>query len=181
VEPPRLIDHPSSENANTQSPPRKSISAWSDRYGKRRQLRPLLRKRDGRRSSEQTDHVRHCALDVPAGQLYGYRVHRPYEPLHGHRFNGSKLLPDPYAKAITGPINWEGELFGYPLGSGDDADLRCDDRDSAALMPKCVVVDDAFDWGNDKHPGTLLAESIFTGCMSRDSQELSSATAPACL
>ena len=97
------------------------------------------------RLTEQTDHVWHCAIEVSAGQLYGYRVHGPYKPQEGHRFNGSKLLLDPYAKAITGLIKWEPEVFGYPVGWART--LTPDrDRDSAQWMPKCVVVDE--DWGD---------------------------------
>src|SRR5215831_13450648 len=75
------------------------------------------------------------------GLLYGYRVHGPYEPLHGHRFNPAKLLLDPYTKAISGSLRWTDALFGYRLSSSR-GDLSIDRRDSAAAMPKCVVVDE---------------------------------------
>jgi isoamylase len=99
--------------------------------------------------TEQTDQVWHIYLpEVRPGQRYGYQVHGPYEPSAGHRFNPAKLLLDPYAKAIAGTIRWSDELFGYEIGH-PDADLSCNDRDSAAYLPKCVVVDPAFSWGND--------------------------------
>ena len=113
------------------------------------------------RMTEHTDHVWHCLLpDLQPGQLYGYRVYGPYDPAQGHRFNDSKLLLDPYAKAITGLINWGSEMFGYPQGAGPDADLTRDYRDNAWGMPKCVVVGDDFDWGDDRPPGHPLAESV---------------------
>jgi glycogen operon protein len=102
------------------------------------------------RMLEQTNHVWHCFLPaVKAGQLYGYRVHGPYEPAQGHRFNSSKLLLDPYAKAITGLVNWSPEMFAYVQSGDADADLKRDDRDNAWCMPKSVVVDDTFDWAGD--------------------------------
>jgi glycogen operon protein len=102
------------------------------------------------RMLEQTNHVWHCFLPgIKAGQLYGYRVHGPYEPANGHRFNAAKLLLDPYAKAISALVNWGPEMFGYELNGSPDADLKRDERDNAWAMPKCVVVDDAFDWGGD--------------------------------
>jgi glycogen operon protein len=101
---------------------------------------------------EHTDQVWHAYLpEVRPGQLYGYRVYGPYEPEAGHRFNPAKLLLDPYAKAITGPVDWNDTAFGYTLGHAD-ADLSHDDRDSAAAMPKCVVLDPAFSWGDDVRP-----------------------------
>src|SRR5665213_4150216 len=89
--------------------------------------------------------------NLKPGQCYGYRVHGPYEPAKGHRFNPAKLLLDPYAKAISGDVRWSDALFGYTVGH-PDADLSCDGRDSAASMPKCVVLDDHFDWNDDVHP-----------------------------
>ncbi len=101
---------------------------------------------------EQTGQVWHVFLpEVRPGQLYGYRVYGPYEPAQGHRFNPAKLLLDPYAKAIAGDLQWGDALFGYIVGH-PDADLSCDGRDSAASMPKSMVVDDSFDWKNDTHP-----------------------------
>jgi len=101
------------------------------------------------RMTEQTDQVWHVYLpEVRPGQLYGYRVYGPYSPAEGHRFNPSKLLLDPYAKSIAGPIRWIDALFGYTIGH-PDADLSLDERDSAEGLPKCVVVDPAFSWGHD--------------------------------
>ncbi len=84
-----------------------------------------------------------------AGQLYGYKVHGAYEPENGHRFNGNKLLIDPWAKALSGTIEWDDSLFGYELDS-DDEDLTMSDSDSSAYLPKSIVVDDTFDWEGDK-------------------------------
>jgi len=104
--------------------------------------------------TEQTDQVWHVYLpEVRPGQRYGYRVHGPYAPQEGHRFNPAKLLLDPYAKAIAGTIKWSNALFGYTVGH-PDADLSCDERDSASGLPKCVVVDPAFSWGDDAPPQT---------------------------
>jgi isoamylase len=102
--------------------------------------------------TEQTDHVWHVGLpEVKPGQRYGYRVDGPFDPAAGHRFNRAKLLLDPYAKAIDGAIRWDDAIFGYPIGH-EQADLARDDRDSAAGMPKSVVVDTAFDWNGDATP-----------------------------
>jgi isoamylase len=99
---------------------------------------------------EQTDQVWHTYLpEARPGWLYGYRVHGPYEPLHGHRFNPAKLLLDPYARALDGHINWSNALFGYTIGH-PQADLSFDERDSAPGLPKCVVVDSQFDWQGDQ-------------------------------
>src|ERR1700709_41332 len=95
---------------------------------------------------EYTDQIFHGWLpDMGPGQVYGFRVHGPYEPLAGHRFNPNKLLLDPYARAHTGRLNWDPACFGYTIGS-PDADLSFDERDSAPFVPKCVVVDPNFDW-----------------------------------
>jgi isoamylase len=83
---------------------------------------------------------------IGPGQCYGYRVHGPYAPEQGHRFNPAKLLLDPYATELTGDLVWDDALFGYPVG-GTDTDI--DPRDSAPFMPKCVVADPAFDWDAD--------------------------------
>ncbi|HEU4504457.1 MAG TPA: glycogen debranching protein GlgX [Nitrospira sp.] len=101
------------------------------------------------RIEECTDFVWHVYLpEVRPGQHYGYRVHGLYDPEAGHRFNPAKVLNDPYAKAIAGTIDWSNELFGYRIGD-PKADLSIDDRDNAASIPKCVVVDQAFTWGGD--------------------------------
>jgi glycogen operon protein len=83
------------------------------------------------------------------GQLYGFKVDGPYEPLQGHRFNKNKLLLDPYAKAIAGRIEWHDALFGYSVGS-ENEDLSMSEVDSSSYLPKCVVIDQRFDWGKDK-------------------------------
>ena len=113
------------------------------------------------RLTEHTDQVWHCFLpELPAGQLYGYRVEGPYEPAQGHRFNPAKLLLDPYAKAIAGEIAWGGEMFGYAAGAEAEAEEVMDARDSAAGLPKSVVVDNRFDWGGDRQLATPLARSV---------------------
>jgi isoamylase len=95
---------------------------------------------------EYTDQVWHGYIpDVHPGSVYGLRVHGPYAPLEGHRFNPNKLLLDPYARAHTGELKWAPEVFGYKVGDAQ-SDLSFDERDSAAFMPKCVVVDPNFDW-----------------------------------
>lgn len=94
---------------------------------------------------EYTDQIFHGFLpDVGPGTFYGFRVHGPYDPQAGHRFNPNKLLLDPYARAHAGNLKWDPAVFGYKLESGDD--LTFDERDSAPFVPKCVVVDFAFDW-----------------------------------
>src|ERR1700722_18420030 len=109
---------------------------------------------------EQTEQVWHVFLpDVRPGQLYGFRVAGPYEPSRGLRFNSAKLLLDPYAKAIAGDVNWGDEMFGYVVGD-ESQDLAQDFRDDAWGMPKAVVIDPAFDWGNDRAPRVSKAESI---------------------
>ena len=82
------------------------------------------------------------------GQQYGYRVHGPYEPENGHRFNPNKLLIDPYAKALNGNGGWNDALFGYEIGN-ESEDLSFSETDSAPFVPKCVVIDDLFDWEGD--------------------------------
>ena len=102
------------------------------------------------RIEECTDFVWHVYLpEIRPGQLYGYRVHGLYEPEVGLRFNPSKVLIDPYAKAIAGNIDWSDALFGYRIGDPKE-DLSLDDRDNAGSIPKCVVVDQAFTWGGDQ-------------------------------
>lgn len=94
--------------------------------------------------------------DVVPGQHYGYRVHGPYDPAAGQRCNPNKLLIDPYAKAIDGEFRWDQSLFGYNFG---DEDSRNDD-DSAARMPKSVVINPYFDWGTDRPPQRAYADSV---------------------
>lgn len=99
---------------------------------------------------EYTDEVWHGYLpDARPGQLYGYRVHGPYAPEEGHRFNPNKLLLDPYAKQIVGDLQWDEALFGYTIGH-PDGDLSFDERDSAPFMPRCRVIDPAFTWGRSR-------------------------------
>src|ERR1043165_976240 len=100
--------------------------------------------------TERTDLVWHAYLpEVRPGQLYGYRVHGPYEPQAGHRFNPNKLLIDPYAKAFHGDLRWSDSMFGYTIGDSE-GDLSFDERNNASLVPKSVVVEQAFTWGEDK-------------------------------
>ena len=100
---------------------------------------------------EYTNEIFHGFLpDARPGTIYGYRVHGPYEPLSGHRFNPNKLLLDPYAKANVGQLEWNPALFGYQMETGDD--LTFDERDSAAFMLKARVIDGAFTWGDDRAP-----------------------------
>ncbi len=109
---------------------------------------------------ENTDQVWHIYLsEVRPGQRYGYRVHGPYDPPAGHRFNPAKLLLDPYARAIDSSVRWSDALFGYEVGHAD-ADLSRDDRDSARDVPKSVVIDAAFSWGEERRLRTPLNESI---------------------
>jgi glycogen operon protein len=103
---------------------------------------------------EQTDQVWHCYLpDAEPGQLYGYRVHGPYEPAKGHRFNPNKIVLDPYTKAIGRDVQWHDELWGYRIGDAA-ADLSFDERDSAPYAPLAMVLDTAFTWGDDRPPRT---------------------------
>ncbi|HEX2971814.1 MAG TPA: glycogen debranching protein GlgX [Tepidisphaeraceae bacterium] len=103
---------------------------------------------------EYTDQVWHGYFpDVEPGQLYGYRVHGPYNPKEGHRFNPAKIVLDPYAKGIGRDLKWHDSLFGYRIGD-PDADLSRDERDNAAYCPLGSVVDTAFTWGDDRPPRT---------------------------
>ncbi len=103
---------------------------------------------------EHTDQVWHAYLpDVLPEQLYGYRVHGPYEPAKGHRFNPAKVVLDPYAKAIGRDLRWDDSLFGYKIGD-PEADLSLDPRDNAAFCPLASIVDSAFTWGDDRPPRT---------------------------
>ena len=114
--------------------------------------------------TERTDQVWHYYLpDVRPGQYYGYRVSGPYEPEHGHRFNPAKLLIDPYAKAITGAIKWSNQLFAYKVG-GPREDLEPDPANSAAGVPKSVVIDSSFTWENDRPLGVPYNRTIIYEC-----------------
>ncbi|NMQ06398.1 glycogen debranching protein GlgX [Candidatus Accumulibacter phosphatis] len=109
---------------------------------------------------EQTDQIWHAYLpEVRPGQLYGYRVHGPYRPGQGHRFNPHKLLLDPYAKAIVGGIKWSDAQFAYRIGNAQE-DLSFSRRDSAAGMPRCQVIDPDFDWEGDRHPNVPWHQTV---------------------
>jgi len=109
---------------------------------------------------ERTDFIWHVYVkDLQPGQLYGFRVHGPYEPENGHRFNPNKLLLDPYAKAISGDFDWNDAIFGYEVG-GPDEDLGFSEADSAAFMPKSVVVDPDFDWEDDASPSLAYYNTV---------------------
>jgi isoamylase len=113
------------------------------------------------RMPEQTDLVWHVYLpDARPGQLYGYRIDGPWDPRGGHRFNPNKLLIDPYAKGLTGPVEWSDAMFSYPLDGRPDSDLIKDESDSAPGMPKGVVIEPAFSWGDDRAPKTPWHETI---------------------
>ena len=111
---------------------------------------------------EFTDEVWHGYLpDARPGTIYGYRVHGPYAPEEGHRFNPHKLLLDPYGKAMVGELRWNHALFGYRIGSAR-GDLSFDRRDSAAYMPKSRVIDPAFTWGRGgRKPAIAWDRTIF--------------------
>jgi isoamylase len=106
-----------------------------------------------------TSQVWHCYLpDARPGQLYGYRVHGPYTPGEGHKFNAHKIVLDPYAKAIGRDLHWDDALYGFPRGTGNTTDR--DDRDSAPFAPIACVIEPAFSWGDDRLPGTPWHETI---------------------
>ena len=108
---------------------------------------------------ERTAFVWHGFIrDIKPGQRYGYRVEGPWEPEKGLRFNPHKLLVDPYAKALTGEVNWKAPIFPYELASGND--LKRNDEDSADGVPKSIVIDEDFDWEGDVPPETPLSDSI---------------------
>ena len=111
------------------------------------------------RVRESTGSIWHCYIPaIKPGQLYGYRVHGPYEPEKGLRFNPSKLLIDPYARALAGGLDWNAPLFGYEIGETDD--LVPGERDDASGVPKGVVTSAHFDWENDRPPMTPWHETI---------------------
>jgi isoamylase len=114
--------------------------------------------------TERTDQVWHCYLpDARPGQYYGYRVHGPYAPDRGYRFNPAKLLIDPYAKAITGAIRWSNDLFAYKVGSSRE-DLDPDPDNSAGGVPKSVVIDNAFTWEDDAPLNVPYNRTIIYEC-----------------
>ncbi len=123
-----------------------------DDNGKRERQRIEIR--------ERTDDIWHCYLpEARPGLPYGYRVYGPHRPEDGHRFNGNKLLVDPYAKEIVGEVRWSDALYGYSIGSKRE-DLSLDRRDSASFMPKCRVVDTAFTWGDDRRPNIAWHDMV---------------------
>ncbi|CAG4907823.1 glycogen debranching protein GlgX [Paraburkholderia saeva] len=109
---------------------------------------------------ECTDEVWHGYLPgAHPGTVYGFRADGPYQPQHGHRFNPHKLLLDPYARKLVGQFRWSDALFGYRVHS-NRLDLSIDRRDSAPAMPKCVVIDEAFDWSHDARPNVPWGETV---------------------
>jgi isoamylase len=122
--------------------------------------------------TEQTNRIWHVFIpDARPGWLYAYRVHGPYHPDSGHRFNSAKILTDPYSKAIARRVKWNDTMFAYRIGHPDE-DLAVDDRDNAAFSPLSMVVDPAFTWGNDRPPRipwhqTIIYETHVKGITAR--------------
>jgi isoamylase len=113
--------------------------------------------------TQRTAHNWHCYIpDIGPGQRYGYRVHGPYAPTEGKRFNPAKLLLDPYAKAIDGTVDWahDANVLPYVPTGEEDADLEPDDEDDSAAVPKSVVIDDAFLWEGDRPPRIPFADTV---------------------
>jgi glycogen operon protein len=109
---------------------------------------------------EQTDMVWHGFLpDARPNQLYGYRVHGPYDPAQGHRFNPNKVVMDPYARSVARTIRWADEMFGYRVGDAA-GDLSFDTRDNAEYAPLAAVVDPAFTWGGDRPPRRAWHDTV---------------------
>jgi len=111
---------------------------------------------------EYTNEIWHGYIPgLKAGSLYGYRVHGPFDPANGHRFNANKLLIDPYARELVGNVSWSKAHFGYDLESADK-DLSFNDSDSGSGMPKCRVIDSsAYDWKADRSPAIPWSKTIF--------------------
>src|ERR1700741_4552993 len=123
-----------------------------DRNGVREEVRIAI--------PEYTDEVWHAYLpDARPGLLYGYRVHGPYDPQNGHRFNPNKLMIDPYAKSLSGRLRWSDAVFAYRLG-GPREDLAIDRRDNARFIPKCRVIEPAFTWSDERRPQIPWEETI---------------------
>ncbi|HEY4008508.1 MAG TPA: glycogen debranching protein GlgX [Acidobacteriaceae bacterium] len=111
------------------------------------------------RLRERTAFVWHGLIrNIKPGQRYGFRVEGPWEPEKGQRFNPAKLLVDPYAKALTGEVDWKAPIFPYDVTAGDPR--KIDEQDSAAAVPKGIVIESRFDWGDDCAPQTPIADSI---------------------
>ncbi len=123
-----------------------------DRDGAQELARIPVKERDG-----DIWHV--YVADLRPGTCYGYRVHGPYAPEAGHRFNPQKLLLDPYAKKLHGPLRWSDRLYGY-MATAPHADLTLDRRDSAQHVPKSVVIDPSFNWGDDRPPRVARSETL---------------------
>jgi len=110
--------------------------------------------------TERTFNTWHAFLpDVGPRQPYGYRIHGPYDPRQGYRFNPHKLLLDPYARSIVGQPDWDDALFGYSIDDQQET-LSFDERDSAPFAPRSVVVDGAFDWEDQPCPQVPLERSV---------------------
>jgi glycogen operon protein len=110
--------------------------------------------------TDQTNFVWHGWIDgVQHGTRYGIRAHGPYDPAQGLRFNPAKLLVDPYARSIEGEIEWGPAVFGYDFESPED-ELELSDSPDDASMPKCVVIDGRFDWGDDQLPRTAWTDTV---------------------
>ena len=123
-----------------------------DRIGLREEARITL--------PEYTDEVWHAYLpDARPDLLYGYRVHGPYDPGNGHRFNPNKLMIDPYARSLHGRLRWADAAFGYRVGSPRE-DLAIDRRDNARFIPKCRVIEPAFTWGEERRPQIPWEETV---------------------
>jgi isoamylase len=138
-----------------------NFSIFSE-HGHRMEL--CLFDEDGRETRvdlpEVTAHCFHGYIpDIIPGQRYGYRVHGPRAPAEGHRFNPNKLLIDPYAKAIDGQVQWDEAVYGYRFGDPDE-DLSANDDDSGPFVPKAVVIQPFFDWGEDRRPDTPLHKTM---------------------
>jgi isoamylase len=128
---------------------------------------------------EYTSEIFHGYLpDARPGTIYGYRVHGPFEPQAGHRFNPNKLLLDPYAKAHVGELRWDHACFGYTIGA-EEEDLTCDPRDSAPFVPKCRVIDPAFTWGRERRPAVPWEATIVYETHVRGYTKLHPAVPPA--
>src|SRR5690606_33298855 len=122
-----------------------------DTHGRRERHRYAL--------PECTDEIWHGYLPgAGPGLVYGYRAHGPYDPRKGHRYNPHKLLIDPYARRLLGSVKWSDAVFGYRV-QHPKADLSMDRRDSAALVPKCVVTDETVDCGRESRPSTPWSDT----------------------
>ena len=118
------------------------------------------RKSGSRSSTSRTSTGTASCLTSGPGQRYGYRVHGPYEPEAGLRFNPDKLLLDPYAKAIDGDVDWERPARCPTCQPATMTPITPDDADMTPAMPKCVVVEPAFDWKGDRSPARRWSETV---------------------